>query len=133
MKRLDFKWCLINKMKRGGGGNGRWMRCGDRGIDSMACEVGAVLEGGGSRQRGRTFVFGKRIKKRSGWAEWPNWPMGWLGQLGQKLKRNFFQNKNWIFFNLPKLWKFVQGDLGGILMWEFFLNSSRLLKDFRKI
>jgi hypothetical protein len=63
----------------------------------MACEVGAVLEGGGSRQRGRTFVFGKRIKKRSGWAEWPNWPMGWLGQLGQKLKRNFFQNKNWIF------------------------------------
>jgi hypothetical protein len=37
------------------------------------------------------------------------------------------------FLNLPRLWKFAQGDLGGILMWGFFLNSSRLLKDFRKI
>jgi hypothetical protein len=32
------------------------------------------------------------------------------------------------FLNLPRLWKFVEGDLGG-----FFLNSSSLLKDFRKI
>jgi hypothetical protein len=37
------------------------------------------------------------------------------------------------FLNLPRLWKFVEGDLGGILTWGFFLNSSRLLKDFRKI
>ncbi len=29
--------------------------------------------------------------------------------------------------------KFAQKDLGGILRWGFFLNSSRLLKDFRKI
>jgi hypothetical protein len=94
MKRLDFKWCLIRRMKRGGGGNGQRMRCGDRGIDSMACEVGAVLEGGGSRQRGRSSVLGERRKKRSGWAERLNWPMGWLGRLGQKLRRNFFQNKN---------------------------------------
>jgi hypothetical protein len=36
------------------------------------------------------------------------------------------------FLNLARLWKFV-GDLGGILTWGFFLNSSRLLKDFRKI
>jgi hypothetical protein len=35
--------------------------------------------------------------------------------------------------NLPRLWKFAQDDLGGILRWGFFLNSSRLLKDFRKI
>jgi hypothetical protein len=35
--------------------------------------------------------------------------------------------------NLPRLWKFVEGDLGGILTCGFFLNSSRLLKDFRKI
>jgi hypothetical protein len=35
--------------------------------------------------------------------------------------------------NIPRLWKFVQGDLGGILTWGFFLNSSRLLKDFRKM
>jgi hypothetical protein len=37
------------------------------------------------------------------------------------------------FFNLQRLWKFVQGDLGRIVMWGFFLNSSRILKDFRKI
>jgi hypothetical protein len=37
------------------------------------------------------------------------------------------------FLNLPRLWKFVEGDLGGILRWGFFQNSSRLLKDFRKI
>jgi hypothetical protein len=37
------------------------------------------------------------------------------------------------FLNLPRLWKFVEGDLGGILTWGFFLNYSRLLKDFRKI
>jgi hypothetical protein len=35
--------------------------------------------------------------------------------------------------NLPRLWKFVQGDLGGILTQWFFLNSSRIIKDFRKI
>jgi hypothetical protein len=37
------------------------------------------------------------------------------------------------FLNLPRLWKFVEGDLGGILTRVFFLNSSRLLKDFRKM
>jgi hypothetical protein len=37
------------------------------------------------------------------------------------------------FLNLPRLWKFAQGNLGGILTWGFFLNFSRLLKDFRKI
>jgi hypothetical protein len=34
---------------------------------------------------------------------------------------------------LAGLWKFLQGDLGGILIWGFFLNSSRIFKDFRKI
>jgi hypothetical protein len=34
---------------------------------------------------------------------------------------------------IARLWKFVGGDLGGILTWRFFLNSSRLLKGFRKI
>jgi hypothetical protein len=37
------------------------------------------------------------------------------------------------FLNLSRLWKFVEGDLGGILTWRFFLKSSRLLKDFRKV
>jgi hypothetical protein len=36
------------------------------------------------------------------------------------------------FLNLPRLWKFEQGDLGGIWTQGFFLNFSRLLKDFRK-
>jgi hypothetical protein len=35
--------------------------------------------------------------------------------------------------NILGLWKFVQGDLGGILIWGILINSSRLLKDFRKI
>jgi hypothetical protein len=35
--------------------------------------------------------------------------------------------------NLPRLWKFAQGDLGVILTQGFFLNSSRILKFFRKI
>jgi hypothetical protein len=48
------------------------------------------------------------------------------------LKEKSFQNKNWIL-NILGLWKFIQGDLGGILIWGFFLNSCRLLKDFRKI
>jgi hypothetical protein len=33
---------------------------------------------------------------------------------------------------LSRLWKIAEGDLEGILMWGFFLNSSMLLKDFRK-
>jgi hypothetical protein len=37
------------------------------------------------------------------------------------------------FLNLPRLWKFVEGYLGGILTCRFFLNSSRLLMDFRKV
>jgi hypothetical protein len=34
---------------------------------------------------------------------------------------------------IARLWKIVEGDLGGILTGDFFLNSSRLLMDFRKI
>jgi hypothetical protein len=37
------------------------------------------------------------------------------------------------FLNFPRLWKFAQGDLGGIWTQGFFLNSSRLIKDFGKI
>jgi hypothetical protein len=52
--------------------------------------------------------------------------------LARKLKKISFPIKI-EFLNLPRLWKFVEGDLGGILRWGFFLNSSRLLKNFRKI
>jgi hypothetical protein len=67
----------------------------------------------------------------------PGGPKGRMGRLaagsiGQNWKENSFQSKNW-FFNIPWLWKFVQEDIGGILMWGFFLNSSWLFKDFRKI
>jgi hypothetical protein len=34
---------------------------------------------------------------------------------------------------LAELWKIVQGDLGGILIWGFSLKSSRLSKYFRKM
>jgi hypothetical protein len=37
------------------------------------------------------------------------------------------------FLNLSRLWKFAQGDLERILTQGFFLNSSRILKEFRKI
>jgi hypothetical protein len=34
---------------------------------------------------------------------------------------------------IARFLKIIEGDLGGILIGGFFLNSSRLLKDFRKI
>jgi hypothetical protein len=60
--------------------------------------------------------------------------VGWLaaGPIGPNVKEKNFPNKIW-FLNIARLWKIVEGDLGGILTWGFFLNSSRLLKDFRKI
>jgi hypothetical protein len=51
--------------------------------------------------------------------------------LGRKLKNPFGIKIG--FLNLLRLWKFAQGDLGGILTQGFFLNSSSILKDFRKI
>jgi hypothetical protein len=94
--------------------------------------------GHGTAAREEAAVLGRcgcKRKKRPGcaaWAEWSNWPVGRLGRLGRNLKRNPFRIKIG-FLNLSMLWKFVLGDLGGILMWGLFLNSSRLLKDFRKI
>jgi hypothetical protein len=74
---------------------------------------GPVGEGRENRQ-----VKKKRLGRKAGWAESDG--------------ENSFSNKIW-FLNIPRLWKFAQGDLGGILIWGFSLNSSRLLKDFRKI
>jgi hypothetical protein len=67
-------------------------------------------------------------------------PVGWLGQrlngpqgwLGRKQGKMISELK-FGFLNLPRLWNFVEGDLGGILTSGFFRYSSRLLKDFRKI
>jgi hypothetical protein len=57
---------------------------------------------------------------------------GEAGPDGPKSKENYFRI-NFGFLNIQRLWKFVGGDCGGILIWEFFINSSGLLKDFRKI
>jgi hypothetical protein len=67
----------------------------------------------------------------------PGGPKGRVGRLaagpiGPEAEKNPFKIKIG-FLNLPMLQKFVQGDLGGILMQGFFLNSSRILNDFRKI
>jgi hypothetical protein len=57
----------------------------------------------------------------------------WAARLAEPKSRKRISELKIGFLNLPRLWKFVEGDLGGILTWWFFLNSSRLLKDFRKI
>jgi hypothetical protein len=61
---------------------------------------------------------------------------GWAGkrireEAGPKSRKRISELK-FGFFKFTKAWKFAQEDLGGILTWGFFLNSSRLLKDFRK-
>jgi hypothetical protein len=74
-------------------------------------------------------------EEEAGWAEWakrPNRPTGRLGRVGPvrpagpkgrtgqrgywaEIKReNLFRIKI-RYLNLPRLWKFVQGDFGGIL------------------
>jgi hypothetical protein len=66
------------------------------------------------------------------WAKWTEQAScaAWLA--GLKSEENCFSEIFFGFLNIPRLWKFVQEDLGGILMWGFFLNSSRPLNDFRK-
>jgi hypothetical protein len=63
--------------------------------------------------------------------------LGREGLPGRKVGRAEAKKKNFRikigFLNLARLWKIVEEDLGGILTWGFFLNSSRLFKDFRKI
>jgi hypothetical protein len=76
----QFKWCLIRGTKRGGGGNGRRMQCRDQGSDSMAGDIGVVLEGGGGTpffwvEGGRRGQGGPRGSKgrtgrRGRWANW---------------------------------------------------------------
>jgi hypothetical protein len=59
---------------------------------------------------------------------------GWSKLARPRSKESFKTYLIYLNFNgfhiLSRLWKFEQGDFGGILMWGFFLNSSRLLKDF---
>jgi hypothetical protein len=69
----------------------------------------------------------QRKKREAGGAKWAKRLSGPVGCV-----KNPFGIKIG-FVNLSRLWKFAQGDLGGILTQGFFLNSSRILKDFRKI
>jgi hypothetical protein len=90
--------------------------------------------------KGKT-PFGKYVKAALGQMGWA-WTRRLVGQsgpararlslLGQNLRRILFRIKIG-FLNIPSLWKFAQGDLGGILTWGFFLKSSRLSKYFRKM
>jgi hypothetical protein len=58
---------------------------------------------------------------------------GWAKRSdGLKAEENYFRIK-FEFLNIQRLWKFAQGDLGGILTRGLFLNSPMLLKDFRKM
>jgi hypothetical protein len=54
------------------------------------------------------------------------------GPIGPKVEEKIFLIKI-EFLNIPRLWKFAEGDLGGIWTQGFFLNSYRLLKYFRKM
>jgi hypothetical protein len=52
--------------------------------------------------------------------------LGWIrGENSNKLEFEFQG-----FWNLARFEKILQGDLEGIRTWDFFVNSSRFLKDF---
>jgi hypothetical protein len=54
----------------------------------------------------------------------------WAGSCEKiQRKKYWFLNLKWIRI-LARIWEILQGDLEGIWTWGFFLNSSRLLKDF---
>jgi hypothetical protein len=81
---------------------------------------------------GRPVGFGLRERRGASGSWLGRRPSGPQGRPGGKQGKRIFELKI-RFLNLARLWKFVEGDLGGILIWGFFLNSSRLLKDFRKM
>jgi hypothetical protein len=59
-----FKGCLIHRIKRGGGGNVRRMRCGARGSGSMAGEaVASVLK---EEEDARWAKWAKRLNRPTG-------------------------------------------------------------------
>jgi hypothetical protein len=126
------------------GGDDRWgppISPARRGAKAVRGEA-FPREGGGNRAGRHRCVagwVGREAEAQWGEGEWPvgegkrKWaaagPKAGVGpNSSNKTFLNFYLNsKFW------QLWKFVQGDLEGILTWEFLLNSSKLLKDFRKI
>jgi hypothetical protein len=77
---------------------------GARGPSEPMKRTAACERGGLARLRKREDGGAKK-------AEWAGWL---LGRLGRKLKKNPLRIKVG-FLNLSRLWKFTQGDLGGIL------------------
>jgi hypothetical protein len=95
---------------RGGRRRPSWRLEFDNGYGE-ACSAPLEVEEGGRRGQ---------VGQKAELASWL------LGRLGRKMKKNPFRIKI-RFLNLPRLCKFVQGDLGGIWILGFFLNSSRIL------
>jgi hypothetical protein len=94
---------------------------------------------GVNQRRKRTSVITPMARVgRAAWAGLWLWPIeeerpagaGWAkGLVGRKVGRAESEEEDFFeleigFWNLPRLWKFAQGKLGGILTSGFFLNSS---------
>jgi hypothetical protein len=78
----------------------------------------------GTAEREEEVVLGRRGEggRKAGWGAWaerPNRPAGGWADWA-KIGRKILFGIKIIFLNIPRLWKFVQGDLGGILIWGFF-------------
>jgi hypothetical protein len=74
-----FKGCLPPRIEGGGRGNGRGMRCGARGGDSMAGEAEAVLGGGARPAVAVPALFSTGRKKKAGWVGWAKRPSKLVG------------------------------------------------------
>jgi hypothetical protein len=105
-------------------------------VHSMALEEGdaVAMAWRRARRRQRSAGVGKGGRGRP---TGPDGPKGLVGRLAAgpirpEAEKNPFRIKIG-FLNVLRLWKFAQGHLGGILTQGFFINSSRILKDFRKI
>jgi hypothetical protein len=90
--------------------------------------VGEAAGSEGTNQKGRRIFREDAIDARAGWAgrdsfgllgqrsQWAGWaerlggPQGWPGRNQKRISELKIG-----FLNLPRLWKFVEGDLGGIL------------------
>jgi hypothetical protein len=117
---------LMGEMKR--------RKCGDF---SPIAEVAGGCHGGGTRPSsggGACSILAWGGRRRLAGPGGPKCPVGRLaaGPIGSEAKKNHFGIKIG-FLNQPRLWKIVQGDFGGIFTQRVFLNSSRILVDFRKI
>jgi hypothetical protein len=139
----------------GGGGNWslhscrywKWRGVGNYGQLKRGELLGAtvVAPWRGRRRGRRPWLDGEEVEEAAlgrrgeeeeevGWAAWaerPDGPTGRWADWAESEGKILFRIKIW-FLNILRLWKFVGWDLAGILMWRFFLNSSRLLKYLEK-